>query len=278
MLNRRVLSIAMGGLVLVAGTVLVLRQPDAFSFLRAQSGTPTADMQITKIYATPSVNVGTDVVFTLTAKNNGPNIASNVTFEDTISDGMILVSSSFPSSCYSVGLMYRCSIGNMGPGAQLVITQRYSTSLATVCDSLLGGPARVYTSTAETNTSNNSGVGYVTAYCPRADLEITKIYGSPTVRKGNNATFTINVKNKGPDIASGVVARDPLPGMLLTSTTATNCYMYNQEHTCNLGNIGVGATFSYTNTFATGSSPLCDPGSISTIFGSTDRIMCACTL
>jgi uncharacterized repeat protein (TIGR01451 family) len=47
-----------------------------------------------------------------------------------------------------------------------------------------------------------------------ADLQITKVAGSKTVRVGETVTYTVTLTNLGPGVATGVVFGDPLPDQL----------------------------------------------------------------
>jgi uncharacterized repeat protein (TIGR01451 family) len=53
-----------------------------------------------------------------------------------------------------------------------------------------------------------------------ADLQITKVASSKTVRVGETVTYTVTLTNLGPGVAAGVVFGDPLPDQLnLVSST-----------------------------------------------------------
>jgi uncharacterized repeat protein (TIGR01451 family) len=54
----------------------------------------------------------------------------------------------------------------------------------------------------------------------QADLQITKVASSKTVRVGETVTYTVTLKNLGPGVAAGAVFGDPLPDQLnLVSST-----------------------------------------------------------
>ena len=53
-----------------------------------------------------------------------------------------------------------------------------------------------------------------------ADLQVTKVASSKTVRVGETVTYTVTLTNLGPGVATGVVFGDPLPDQLnLVSST-----------------------------------------------------------
>jgi uncharacterized repeat protein (TIGR01451 family) len=66
-----------------------------------------------------------------------------------------------------------------------------------------------------------AGVGAETAAGQEiADLQLTKIASSKTVRVGETVTYTVTLTNLGPGVATGVVFGDSLPDQLnLVSST-----------------------------------------------------------
>jgi uncharacterized repeat protein (TIGR01451 family) len=88
-----------------------------------------------------------------------------------------------------------------------------------------------------------AGVG-ATAAAGAADLAITKLDSPDPVAAGTALTYTIQVRNFGPDVATGVTVTDQLPkGVDFVSATATagNCARKGRKVTCALGQIGVPA-------------------------------------
>ena len=87
---------------------------------------------------------------------------------------------------------------------------------------------------------------------PGADIDVTKT-GPATLKNGTNATYTVTVKNNGPEAATGVVAVDKLPfkAELKTVTpsvgTCSKATVNNVTTvTCKLGNMASGATTTIT--------------------------------
>lgn len=83
-----------------------------------------------------------------------------------------------------------------------------------------------------------------------ADLAVTKT-GPATVKRDQNATYTITVTNNGPDAATGVVATDTLPAnadLRSTATTQGTCAAGKNATTvtCTVGNLAKGATATIT--------------------------------
>lgn len=88
-----------------------------------------------------------------------------------------------------------------------------------------------------------AGVG-VAAKAGSADLSITKANSPDPITVGSTLTYTLQVQNLGPDVATGVTVTDQLPkgvDFVSATTAAGNCARKKQKITCDLGQIGVPA-------------------------------------
>jgi uncharacterized repeat protein (TIGR01451 family) len=75
-----------------------------------------------------------------------------------------------------------------------------------------------------------------------ADLAITKLDSPDPVAAGTALTYTIQVRNFGPDTATGVTVTDQLPkgvDFISATTTAGNCARKGRKVTCAIGQVGV---------------------------------------
>ncbi len=86
-----------------------------------------------------------------------------------------------------------------------------------------------------------------------ADLAVTKTLNSPKPYSvGKNITFTITVRNNGPNSATGVVMSDVLPANLdrvinmVSSAGTANYSLVNNRIDWNIGNLAVNATVTLT--------------------------------
>jgi uncharacterized repeat protein (TIGR01451 family) len=82
---------------------------------------------------------------------------------------------------------------------------------------------------------------------PAADLSVSKTDSPDPVKAGQNLTYTITVRNNGPDGATGVTLTDQLPrnaGYGSTTTTQGTCALKpsKTEVGCNLGSIASGGS------------------------------------
>jgi uncharacterized repeat protein (TIGR01451 family) len=78
-----------------------------------------------------------------------------------------------------------------------------------------------------------------------ADLQITKVASSKTVRVGGTVTYTVTLKNLGPGVAAGVVFGDSLPDQL--NFVDSTCSAPGSEGSfCTVGSLPSGASTTLT--------------------------------
>lgn len=96
-------------------------------------------------------------------------------------------------------------------------------------------------------------------YQPLVDLQITKEDSEDPLPGGNNLVYTITVDNLGPAPATNVVVTDVLPAGTTLVATSGCAEDPNGTPTCSLGDLGIGATTSFTIEVSIDPAP---PGSI----------------
>jgi uncharacterized repeat protein (TIGR01451 family) len=77
-----------------------------------------------------------------------------------------------------------------------------------------------------------------------ADLQITKVASSKTVRVGETVTYTVTLTNLGPGVATGVVFGDSLPDQLNLVDVDSTCGAVSSF--CTLDNLPSGASSTLT--------------------------------
>jgi uncharacterized repeat protein (TIGR01451 family) len=78
----------------------------------------------------------------------------------------------------------------------------------------------------------------------QADLQITKVASSKTVRVGETVTYTVTLKNLGPGVAAGVVFGDPLPDQL--NLDGSTCSAVSADSFCTVESLPSGASATLT--------------------------------
>lgn len=170
---------------------------------------PLSDIQVTKT-GPASVNVTSNIVYTLTVTNLGPSTASNLVVIDQLPTNVTFVSASDGGFLQS---------GQVRWTNFLLFTNAQSTNLTvTVTAPLDSGTitniASATVTTADPVATNNNGTAtnaiVITTLVPFADLQASKT-GPASVYSGTNFSYTITLTNFGPSTASNVVVRDVLP-------------------------------------------------------------------
>ena len=215
------------------------------------------DLTISKVDSADPVNAGETFFYAITARNEGPEVAANVSVTDQLPTGVEFVSASVesgagwtttsPMAGGSGGLVTFSKAGTLGIGeaATFRVTVRAKTNLA---DGLrLVNTARISTSTIDVNASNNVAEE-PTRVRGLADLRLSKAVSSSTINAGSNASFVLTLANDGPNDATGVTVRDQLPAGL-TFVSASPAAAYDEmSGIWNVGTVASGGTRSLTIT------------------------------
>lgn len=169
------------------------------------------DIAVIKTASSLTPSTGGNVVFTITATNNGPNQATNLVLTDPLPAGLTYVSSSATLGTYTNGGANNGSwtIGtlNVGATATLTLTAQVSAASGTT---ILNTAALKSLDQGENTPANNSAS--VTLRVGGTDLAITKGVNNLSPREGQTVRFTVTVTNIGPNGANGVEMSDLLPG------------------------------------------------------------------
>ena len=145
--------------------------------------------------------------WTITVVNNGPSVAENVVVTDTLPAGAIVIGSYAKDVVNGVLIL---KIGNLDAYSSIVI--KIVTRLTTEGNNT--NIVVVNTTTNESDYSNNNA-NNTTFVVSVADLEINKTVSNASVHKGDTVTWTITVKNNGPNTAVNVTVTDVLPKELI---------------------------------------------------------------
>ncbi|MEK6375529.1 MAG: IPTL-CTERM sorting domain-containing protein [Acidobacteriota bacterium] len=164
----------------------------------------------------------TDVSFTITITNFGPDPSATVTLTDIVAGGWSFVSvtqnSGPPFSCSDPGAgattgMVSCTAPTMLAGSAAVFTIIFHIPPGTPAGTAFTNVASVSSPTDPNDENNASAATTSTPPPPQADLGVTK-NGPPSASPDNDVTYTITVTNGGPDPAIDVVLNDTLPGTM----------------------------------------------------------------
>lgn len=239
----------------------------------------SADLRITKTPSISPVTLNQPYNWTVTARNWGPQAilaGQTITVTENLPAGMELTGA-------PTGSGWTCNpTSGSGP---LAITCTRSGPLAVNASAAITVPVRNTTAgeltnnacvalggagPADDNSNNCVGVGN-TGTTQQADLSITKAVSAPRTVVGDNLTYTLTVRNSGPQAATNVIVNDVLSSLLNTgglqsaSASQGSCSPAgpvngtSQDVSCNVGTLAVGGSATVTLTIRpanTGSTDL----------------------
>jgi uncharacterized repeat protein (TIGR01451 family) len=187
---------------------------------------PRADLSVMKT-APNSAGPGTNVVYTITLANGGPDAAEDADVSDTLPGTMTFVSVSqtgTPLTCTTpavgAGGTISCSSVSYPAGGSTTITLTGNIPGNTASGTEFTNTVTATTKTEDLTEENN--VSTVTTIVSAVDLTISK--NAPfLVNAGTVLTYGIIVANQGPDSATLVQWTDVLPaGTTFDSLTQNN--------------------------------------------------------
>ncbi|MGO8877519.1 MAG: hypothetical protein ACLQNG_17385, partial [Acidimicrobiales bacterium] len=170
--------------------------------------TPAANVSIAKTVSAENPTVGTNVTYTMTATNNGPDPAAGVKLIDNLPAGITYVSSATATgtAVFTAGNdRLTWTVGALASGTTATLTM-----VATIKQS----GAITNTVTETQTTANPSGVTSASAVVDSANVAtvtVTKTASNATPGDGSQDTYTVTVTNNGPDSAASVSVVDALP-------------------------------------------------------------------
>jgi len=223
----------------------------------------SSDAGVTKT-ATPSAQAGSNVTYTITATNNGPDIAETLTMSDTLPAGTTFVSltqdtgptancnAPLPGSTGPV----QCSMSTVpsGMSAQFTLVVHVNSNFSSPT---LSNTATVSTTSGDTNPLNNSATANTTI-TTAADLSVVKSAPS-TANAGSTFTYTITAANTGPSDAQNVSLTDTIPaGTNFVSINQTSGPTFNcipgGTTTCTIATLASGASATFNLSIAPATS------------------------
>lgn len=186
---------------------------------------PSSDIGVTKT-GPNAAGPDTDVIYTITFFNAGPDSEPEATLTDTLPGTMTFVALS------QSGASVSCTTPAVGAGGTVTCTGAPFAANASTTLTLTGHiPAGTQSGTTFTNTatvsgsndqSNENDQAFTSLTVSSADVSVTKT-GPASVTAGSTATYTVTVANAGPDVAIDVTLTDNLPpGTTFASLTQDN--------------------------------------------------------
>ncbi len=234
----------------------------------------SVDIAVLKMASVSTVVAGSgagNLVYTVTATNNGPSNATGVTLTDTdilsanLPAGVTLVSAVGSGSSTFNSTTGIWAIGNLASGGSVILTATLTVS-ASVSDGLSIGNTASLLAVTETNSNPLNNSATASADVERnVDIEVTKTVNDPTIEAGSgagNLVYTVTASNNGPSNASGVTLSDVdiltgnLPaGVTFVSAVGSGTTTFNSTTGLwTIGNLDSGSSSTLVITLTVGAS------------------------
>ncbi len=214
--------------------------------------TTSADLQATKTASVNPVTPGGEETYTISVLNEGPSVAREVKLSDPLPAGTTFKSADL--GCSDVVGTVECVVGELAPNASAVY--HVTVSVASSVTTKIVNTVEATSPTPDPEPNNNKASVEV-GVAPEADLSLEKT-APETVITGEELTWTLTVKNKGPSDAKVVTVVDPLPvgaNYLGSAPSQGLCKEVAGTLTCKLGPLAAGASATITITARVTAAP-----------------------
>ncbi|MCB1008873.1 MAG: IPTL-CTERM sorting domain-containing protein, partial [Acidobacteria bacterium] len=212
-----------------------------------------ADLSVVKSDAPDPVIAGTNLVYTVTVANAGPDAAANVSWSDTLPTGATfeLLSAAPGWSCTTpavgAGGTVTCSIASL-PITSAVFALTVQVSPAVAAGTVLSNTATATSPTSDPDLDDRTSTTTTTV---NASANVSLLKGASPVPAiaGQDLTYTLTAVNAGPSFAAGVSVSDPLPaGTTFVSLSAPGGWSCTTPAvgsggtvTCGIASFGIGS-------------------------------------
>ncbi|TWT83493.1 Translocon-associated protein beta (TRAPB) [Planctomycetes bacterium CA13] len=189
----------------------------------------SADLSLAKTIDNAAPNVGSNVVFTLTAANAGPDAASDVVVMDRLPAGMSFVSASPSEGIYNE-LEGRWTIPTLPSDG--TATLQITAAVVSLGDKTNTAQVEVSDqfdpdSVPGNNDPDEDDQASVTLSPQLVDLALEKIIDEPRPNIGDTIEYTLTLSNAGPSTATGVAVTDLLPTNVVYNSSTPSQGDYN---------------------------------------------------
>jgi uncharacterized repeat protein (TIGR01451 family) len=246
-ISARVGASAAGTLVNTASATSDTPDPDATDNASTTETpiTASADLTLTKQDQVDPLVAGGHVVYDLVLSNAGPSTARSVTVTDALPAQITPTLASPTPACSLSGQGVTCDLGDLLPGTSR--TLRIEGTVDPAFTGTLSNTAVAESATADPVQASNRSTADTTIFA-NADLVLEKTQSPNPVIAGEPVTYTIDVVNRGPSSATGVVVTDPVPADVTIDglMPAPACSRTLQDVTCALGTLAPGEHRSVT--------------------------------
>lgn len=190
------------------------------------ANTPSADLELTKTVDNATPTTIESVTYTIVVTNNGPDTANDVVVMDAVPAGLSYTSSTATHNSYDNNYWFVGALTN-SETATLTITASVTASADTVITNtaeIIAADEADPDSTVGNDIlaeDDQDSVDITVIAATSADLAITEMsVDNQTPSTGDTITYTLKLKNNGPDTATNIQVTNTLPSGLSYGNTA----------------------------------------------------------
>ncbi|MBD2194135.1 MULTISPECIES: DUF4114 domain-containing protein [Calothrix] len=234
----------------IYGMIMDENNPISLNYSTGQvKVTEEADLSVTKTTNTDSVNVGSNLTYTITVTNNGTSTAKSIVLSDILPEGVSFVSSSINPTTQSDNQL-TFDIGDLEKDQKKTV----NITITPPTTGTITNTATVTTKTYDPDVTNNVAIVDTTvAEVPLlpTDLLLTSNATNTPVNLGDTITYTLTVTNNGNSQATGVKLIDDIGSLGVKDVSAIasqgNTFVdFNGNVVAELGNIDKGGKATVT--------------------------------
>ncbi|MCC9166521.1 ice-binding family protein [Pontibacter harenae] len=208
----------------------------------------SANLSVTKTASAGPFKVGSEVIYTIVAKNDGPYAATGVTVQEQFpADALEFVSASTEKGAFNTSTN-TWEIGTManGEAATLAITFKIKDfgNLKNIV--VIGDDGN----NPDPDPTDNEGEEPIDVPQPVYNLSVSKTAGAGPYLIGQQVTYKIIASNQGPDAARGVKVQEQFPSALEFVSASTEKGAFNEATSeWEIGDMANGETVELAVTF-----------------------------
>ncbi|MFO7546145.1 MAG: choice-of-anchor Q domain-containing protein [Trueperaceae bacterium] len=215
-----------------------------------REGVTNADVALALVGEPDPVAAGALVTYTMTIRNHGPAIATAVTASASVTGGDVVNA----GNCQMQGAQgVVCALGDVAVDA--VVTRSFVV-VANVNAPSVAVTAEAIGQLPDPDLANNADTETTTVRPPDVALDVAVSDERDPVVTGDAFTYTVTVKNGGPDSAVELVVTGKLTGGATLVDPGTTCTQASDtSFTCSVGRLGAGESTRRTVTVRAPGSP-----------------------
>ena len=202
---------------------------------------PRLDLGVSITDSPDPVKLNSNVTYTVTVTNSGPEASPTVQLTNVLSGGLAFVSvTNSQGTCTNDSGTIRCDLGPINPGNSATVLI-VATAVALTPQTLT---ATVGDEVTEFDYANNAAQAS-TAISAAADIGVSVTSAPNPATVGSVVNYSITVTNRGPNTGSSVRLTNLLAaGVTFVSVTPTqgSCTPSATDVICNLGSIASGGS------------------------------------